>query len=598
MPGLKDKHIIQFWNGLFFLALVVFWRFFYVNHLLQKEQMQLFLLTLNYLGKHLSVQGGLAIYIGEFITQFFLNKWAAAILVSASLALLALGIQKVLKTISENGIFLFSWLPALGYHLLVLDPYYKFAGLVTVVLSVWSVVIYLKFKRVKTRILAGFILLILNYWFLGGAYILFTLSVILIELQFRYKQKQDHEAIHSLFLITAAYVLTGLIVPFLTRQFLVTDHLLSAYFSRAFYQFSFLLPVPIILILVSLPALLISYRWLPVKRSNILYGSIGVFLFVIFVLGSRFLPDFAEEKEMQYDNLVHLQKWEEIIELAKQEMPKGKQAKVALSLALAKMGQMSTLLFHFNPEPNDFFISFNIQGQAPMIANEPYFYLGLINFSKMLCVETIESTPDESQPVRAMQRLAEDYIISDEYKVAKRYLWYLEHTLFYRKWAKEAEQFLAGDKEDSHAEWIKLRKQPVHDDFYFQYERNDAALISLLRTDPHDKTAYEYLMSWYLLRKDFDSFLQYLPLVNSMNYDEFPLVFQEALAYIKTLFEEVPEGLNQYPVSDEVQQQLTRYAQAFQQGGNNQPAEMKKLFGNTYWYYVHFTDFENETSTP
>lgn len=594
MPDLKDKHIIRIWNGLFFVALVVFWRFFYVNHLLQKEQMQLFLLTAEYLEKHLAIQGGLSVYLGEFITQFFLNKWAATILVATLLTLFALGIQKVLKIISGKGIFLLSWLPALGYHFLLLDPYYKFAGLVAVVLSVWSVVIYLQFKRVKFRTPAGFILLILNYWFLGGAYILFTISVILIELQFRYKQKQDHEATHYLFTIIATYVLTGLIVPFLTRQFLVTDHLLSAYFSRAFYQFSFLLPTPIILILVSLPALLLFYGWLPIKRSNILYVSIGVFLFVIFVLGSRFLPDFAEEKEMQYDNLVHLQLWEEIIELAKQEMPSGKQAKVALSLALAKTGQMSTLLFHFNPEPNDFFIPFNIQGQAPMIANEPYFYLGLINFSKMLCVETIESTPDESRPVRAMQRLAEDYIISNENEVAKRYLWYLKRTLFYRKWAKEAEQFITGDKTDSHAEWVKLRKQQAHDDFYYQYERNDAALISLLRTDPHNKTVYEYLMSWYLLRKDFDSFLKYLPLINSMNYDEFPLVFQEALAYIKTLFEEVPEGLNQYPISAEVQQQLTRYAQAFQQGGSKQPAEMKKLFGNTYWYYVHFTDFEDE----
>ena len=130
-------------------------------------------------------------------------------------------------------------------------------------------------------------------------------------------------------------------------------------------------------------------------------GIIGVLLLGIFVLGSKFLPDFAEEKEMQFDNLVRLQKWEDVIELAKKDPPSGKQGKVAISLALAKTGQMSTLLFHFNPEPNDFFIPFNIQGQAPMIANEPYFYLGLINFSKMLCVETIESTPDENRPVRS-----------------------------------------------------------------------------------------------------------------------------------------------------------------------------------------------------
>jgi len=195
--------------------------------------------------------------------------------------------------------------------------------------------------------------------------------------------------------------------------------------------------------------------------------------------------------------------------------------------------------------------------------------------------------------VRAMKRLAEDYIISGEHEVAGRYLWYLKHSLFYRKWATKAENYLKGDK-TTHPVWETLRKQQVHDDFYFQYERNDAALISLLRSDPHNITAYEYLMNWYLLRKDFDLFLKYLPLVNSMDYKEFPVVFQEAVAYILTLLDEVPEGLKQYPISSEVQNRLNRYAQLFQQGGSQRPDEMKKQFGNTYWYYVHFTDFEND----
>ena len=583
MPGLKDKHIIRIWNGLFFVALLVFWRFFYVNHLVQKEQMQLFLLTFDYLKQHLAFQGGLAIYLGEFITQFFLNKWLAAVLVSSVLLLLSLGVQKVLTYVSDKCIFLLSWIPAIAYHFMLFNPYYKLAGLVALTFSVGSVILFLQIKNAKQRTALGFVLLPINYWFLGGAVFLFTLSAIFIELQIKYSQKKDHEAVHSYFTIIA-YLAILLIIPYLNRQFLLTDHLLSAYFSRVFYQFSFLLPAPVILILVSLPALLFFYGWLPKKRSNILHGSIGVLLFTTLILGSKLFPDFAEENEMGYDNLVRLEKWEEIIRQAEQEIPDRKQGKEALSLALSRTGQMSTLLFHFNPGPNDFFIPFNIQGQAPMIASEPYFYLGLINFSKMLCVETTESTPDETRPVRMMQRLAEDYLITGEYEVAGRYLWYLERTLFYRQWAKESRKYLFDDqKVEAHPLWGKLRKQQVHDDFYYQYERNDAALISLLRSDPHNKIAYEYLMSWYLLRKDFDSFLKYLPLVNTMDYNGFPVVFQEAVAYVKTLFGVVPEGLDQYPISAEVQQRFNRYAQAFQQGGSSQPAEMKKLFGNTYW---------------
>ncbi|WP_319591555.1 DUF6057 family protein [uncultured Draconibacterium sp.] len=595
MKGIKDKYIIRIWNGLFFIALLVFWRFFYADHLLHKEQMQLFLLTFGYLQKHLAIQGGFAIYLGEFITQFFLYKWVAAILVSALLIFLAIGIQKVLKTVSGNGIYLLSFLPVIGYHFMLFDQYYKLAGLVAVVLSVWSVVSFVQFKKANLRSAIGFVLLLLNYWLLGGAFILFALSVILIEVLVKFKPNEEIEANHSLLKIIPAYVIVALLVPYLTRQFLVTDHLLSAYFSRAFYQFSFILPIPVILMLGSVPLLILIHGWLPKTGSIPGSGIWGVLLLAVLILGSNQLANFSEEKEMSFDNLVHNNDWGGIIQLAENAPPVGSQSKLALSLALAKTGQMSTKLFHFNPEPNDFFIPFNIRGQAPIIANEPYFYLGLTNFSKMLCIETIESTPDEKIPVRAVKRLAEDYIIDGQYKLAERYLWYLQRTLFYRNWAKNAQQFLYNDeKVTTHPVWGKLRKQRVHDDFYYQYERNDLALISLLRSDQQNKMAYEYLMGWYLLRKDFDEFLKYLPLVKTFDYKDFPRVFQEALAYIFTLYDEVPENLKQFTVSAEVQQQLNRYAQAFQQGGSTKPDEMKKLFGNTFWYYVHFTEFEDE----
>ncbi len=595
MAALKDKYIIGFWNGLFFLVLLVFWRFYYANHLLQKEQMQLFLLTADYLKEHLAVQGGLVIYLGEFTTQFFLNKWISAGLVSALILLFVIGIQKVLRSVAGTGIFMLSYLPAIGYHFMLFDRYYKLAGLVALTLSVWSLVLFLQAQKANRRTVLGFVLLLLNYWFLGGAFLCFAVSVVLIEILLKFKPKQNYKASRSLFIVLLIYIAPAFLIPIGVRQFIVIDHLLSTYFSRAFYQFSFLLPTPLILILISLPVLLLIYGWLPKKWVNSFNAGWGVLLLATLILGSLKLPNFSEEKEMLYDNLVRERNWEKIIDLAETEPPAGKEAKLAVSLALAKTGQMSCLLFHFSPEPDDFFIPYNIRGMAPLIANEPYYYLGLTNFSKMLCIETMESTPDENMPVRAVKRLVENYIIDGQYKLADRYLWYLERTVFYRDWAKNAKEYLSNDeKVETHPEWGKLRRQRIHDDFYFQYNRNDMALVSLLRSDQQNKMAYEYLMSWYLLRKDFDEFLKYLPLVNTFDYKEFPKVFQEAIAYVKTLYDEVPEGLNQYPVSSEVQQQLNRYAQSFQQGGSQKPEAMKRLFGNTYWYYVHFTDYENE----
>ena len=118
----------------------------------------------------------------------------------------------------------------------------------------------------------------------------------------------------------------------------------------------------------------------------------------------------------------------------------------------------------------------------------------------------------------------------------------------------------------------------------------DTMLFSLLRSNQQNQLAYEYLMSSYLLQKDLDKFLEFLPLVKTMHYPELPLAFQEALVYAKTLLPEWPDALKTYPISDNVIKHIELYASAFNSGGNKNAAAMKQSFGNTYWYYVHFSE--------
>nr|WP_321353586.1 DUF6057 family protein [uncultured Draconibacterium sp.] len=598
MKDIKDKYIIRIWNGLFFIALLVFWRFFYVQHLVHMEQMQLFLLSFDYLKEHLAVQGGLAIYLGEFITQFFLNKWMAALLTAGLAVTLSLLVQRIFRKLFNTKYVMLSWIPAILYTFLLFNDLYQLSGLVAVTISVGLLVAYLKIKASRYRIIAGFLVLILSYWLTGGAYFIFLFSVLVIELILSVKENASKTS-NAKILLLFGFLIFGFIVPLFFRHFVIIDNLLESYLSTAFYKIRLIFPWPIYAGFAVLPAAIFylgfAHEKLPEKIRKIINLTFSLAAILLFFVGLVVLPNFSKEKEIHYSNLVYNRQWGSIIQLSEEEQPTGEQGKLALSLALAQNGNLSERLFTFSPTPTDFFIPFNLDGMAPLIASEPYYYLGLSNYSKMLALESMESTPDSKMPVRAVKRFAENCIISGQYKVAERYLWYLEQTLFYRRWATNAKQFLYNDeKVNAHPEWGKLRRQLVNDDFYFQYNRMDLSLISLLRSNQQNKMAYEYLMCWYLLRKDFDEFLKYLPLVNNFDYDEMPQAFQEALAYIFTLYDEVPEGLKQFPVSAETQQQLNRYAQAFQQGGSNNPAEMKKLFGNTYWYYVHFTEYEDE----
>jgi len=88
--------------------------------------------------------------------------------------------------------------------------------------------------------------------------------------------------------------------------------------------------------------------------------------------------------------------------------------------------------------------------------------------------------------------------------------------------------------------------------------------------------------------------LKFLPLIKSMNYPEIPLAYQEALAYIETLLPETADALKQFPVGDDVRTRIKLYANAFKNGGSKDPGMMKKAFGNTYWYYVHFSELHEK----
>jgi len=599
MNEVKYIRISRFINLLFFAALIFFWGFFYSAHLVQKEQMQLFLLSFDYLKEHLSFQGGFAVYLGEFFTQFYLYKWVAVLLTSFFVYQISFASQKLLAQLFNGKLYLLAFLPAIGYHFLLLNKYYNLAGVIAICLGIWAVLFYLKQNRPIQKLTSGFLLIVLIYWLLGGVYILFVLSIISIELFLQFKKEDNENEISKILVWVGGYLLVGIITPLFFRKFILIDTLLRSFISAAYYQFSFILPTPLVLIFISVPILILYYGFIykriSAKTIQLTQPILAILLILGFVLGSYKLADFDEETEMQYENLVNQKKWEQIISLAEQKTPTGRKGKLALSLALGRTNQLGSRLFAFSPGVDDFFIPFNIRGMAPLIANEPYFYLGLTNFSKMLCIETIESTPNENSPVRVVKRFAENCIIDGQYQIAEKQLWYLEKTLFYRKWAKNAKAALKNEEQlNANPLWGKLRSQKVKDDFYFQFERNDLALVSLLRSNQQNKMAYEYLMCWYLLRKDFDEFLKYLPLVHSMNYPELPLYFQEAIAYIETLFTEVPEGLNAYKINADVYTRLNKYAEEFQQGGHKNPEEMKKRFGKTYWYYVHFTKLEDE----
>ena len=103
------------------IGVFLFWYIAYPHAMSYQEQYQLFLWTSDYFLDRLSVPGGFASWIGEFIVQFYYVEWLGALLLS--LLLVAFGRAA-------------GWIPAVLVLWLLGDPSVKLGYVVALLIAV------------------------------------------------------------------------------------------------------------------------------------------------------------------------------------------------------------------------------------------------------------------------------------------------------------------------------------------------------------------------------------------------------------------------------------------------------------------------------
>jgi hypothetical protein len=576
--------------GLFIITTGLLFGIFHIEQLVYREQLQLFQDN-NFLEK-LIVPGGLSIFAGEFFLQFFKLHIGALFVTVLFVTIIIIFLFRIFSFITnKNTAIFFSLLPAAGYALLLLDRFFYFSGLVAFLLSIIGIDIYIREKRGWRKFILGLLLVVFTYWFAGGAVFTFSFSVFLLEIV----SADSRSSFRGKLFFGVSYIVLSFLLPALLRNILFYENVLQSFVSEAFYRIPVFLPVELILALLSVPLLIFIAAFF--ESANISFPQRMVYflsLFMIILFGGTFycLNNTNEERIRKLDNLVFNKKWNEIaIHARKQGVPDSKEASVAVNLSLAKEGRLTTDFFKIQGLQPVFVIPYERKGMTPFMASEPYYYLGLNNFARMMAMETLESTVDAKLPVRAVKRISETFLISGNDKLAQKYLGLLSETMFYSTWAKRHLSQIRGNESKTEflsQELNEIRSRLPDEDFYYNEKHFEVALLYLLRANKHNRMAYEYLMMHYLLNKNFDSFINFLSIYSLFKYEETPLIFQEAKAYIQTLTSDDVPLLDVVNISKNVEEKFNMYISEFRKGGNKRPERMKDLFGDTYWYYLHF----------
>jgi tetratricopeptide (TPR) repeat protein len=484
---------------LFGTGLLIFFGFFYNQHLFQREQLQLFEFTFQYFIAKISCHGGFTDWFGEFFIQFFCLPFTGAIIISILAFLIWLLIKRILSMVSRQpAAIIFTFLPAAGYSILLLDDYYSLSGLTGLLLSLCAALFYIKISDSRLRILTGLLLIPMTYWLAGASFMVFVLIIIVYEILCRTEKGNSAVPAWALFL----YMLIAIVLPLASRQFIFKDTLLQAFISESYYKIRIFFPLPLVLIFISVPLFMVIQYWLVplISKKHIgIFNGISLFLLLILMIfGIHKKGDFEAEKRMAYENLVYREDWKQIISKAEKENPYDQNSMIAVNLALAKTGELSSKMFLFNQAKEYLFPDYSNRGMTPFISSDVYYQLGLYNFAQMFALETIESTIDVKYPSRSFRRAAETYFLNGQYDIAGKYLKPLSNTIFYRKWAKECLSLSGNEvKINSHPYWGNMRKLSSKYDFYFNINQADIPLKYLLISNPGNKTAYEYLMEGF-----------------------------------------------------------------------------------------------------
>ena len=551
-----SRHIGFILSLLFAVAVALFWAFPYRCALSYQEQYQLFLFTPSYFTERISVPGGLADYVAEFITQFYYVYALGTIL----LALVFFCLQRLTWVLMRrSGVspswYLLSFIPTMALWALMGNENVLLSFAIAL-LGMEEIMLHYIIVRDHSRgwtAPAVYLLIAIpvGYWLVGPVVIGLSLilmsdsqiqsNVSVTNIKSAQAQSPAEEKVHRKPLVTPLGWMLLSVLYFVAIVWLCGRILQYPYYKLFgginYFRYPGVIPVMqwVVAALFALLPLVASY--LPrLEGKKAMRAKIAQL--VVIVLATvpllRFSFDRATYELIDYDYLVRTHQWQRIIEKAGKHQASSPMSVSCVNLALAMQGQLCDRLFEFYQNGAEgLFPTFTRDMTSPLPTAEVFYQLGMVNDAERYTFEAQEAIPNYRKSGRLTRRIAQCEIINGNYGVAAKYLRMLESSLFYRQWAKSQERFLYNSAAvNADPEYGRLRDIRIkrHDYLFSDQEMDQMLGLLLVDNKKYDnRMAYEYLIAYELLQRDLGRFMRYYPLGRFVQFDHIPYAIQQVL---------------------------------------------------------------------
>lgn len=570
---------------LFGIGVACYWGFLRMSVLSFQEQYQLFLTDTEYFQERMSVPGGLADYIGEFLTQFyFIPVLGACILALLSVALQVMVWLLARRNGANSAYYPLSFIPSLMLWAYMGDENVLLSFNVALLLALAIMLFYHQvsgnegFPRYLLRKVAFILTVPLIYWLIGPCVLMVVAYVAFYELS-------KHRSLGSLAFGTIGVVYAVAVVLLCARS--LQYPLFNLFVGINYYRYPVYQPgmqTAIEAVATLLPLLL---PLLPAVQKTVRVALVSIAVLAVggwWVIGHSFDP--LKYNLIEYDFLVRTRQWGKIIEKAERQQPTRPFDVSCVNLALAMQGQLSDRLFNFFQNGAEgLFPSFQRDMTSPLPPCETFYWLGMVNDAERYAFEAQEAIPNHRKSGRLTRRIIECNIINGHHEVAMKYLRMLERTVFYQKWAKEQKAIIKAGKVNEDPVYGRLRSfRQKKQDFLFSDTEMDQMLGLLFVQNYDNRMAFEYLMCYELLQRDLERFNAYYPLGKYAKFNRIPTAYQQALVMQWTQQHGSFEGMP-WSIEPATCNMLTQFVNLYMKNQND-PSLSAPPFGNTFWSYM------------
>lgn len=312
-------------------------------------------------------------------------------------------------------------------------------------------------------------------------------------------------------------------------------------------------------------------------------------------LGLKFTFNRPHRQIVLMNSLARQSEWSDMLEVA-ERLPKNVYniyCNHDINRALHHTGRLGRDLFCFPQTPHALLLTHE-QSESFMtqlIMCDTFMAMGNVDDAEKLASEFLV---DKGQIGPVLEKLAWIQIIKGQEQTARIYLNALTRDLMCRDRAEAMLSQLDHGFDRNISEYVRRIGSYVRDDGQARLstESIEQMLTGLIKHNPKNRMAFEYLMTAYLLSGQIEKIAQYWGRVGALGYKDVPILYEEAvLLYHASRNQRL--NLTQLKIRRTTFERYSRFVKlcnAMQtRNRHNIQQQLMQEFGTSFFYYYSFT---------